>query len=92
LEPTAYAAKNRTLSLREFIMVSNVLIGGQAGYYLQTNFITFEEAEEIEKEWWMIFNRLFCRGISTPRAELYGPNFEGGHYRQHLWSMGVAAL
>ena len=84
--------KRGAMTESEFIMVSNVLIGGLAGYYLQTNFITFEEAEEVEKEWRTIFNRLFGRDISTPRAELYGPNFEGGHHRQHLWSMGVAAL
>jgi hypothetical protein len=63
-----------------------------AGYYLQTTFITFDEAEEIEGEWRLIFNRLFDRDFSTPRAEIYSPNFEGGHHRHHLWSMGVAAL
>eukprot|EP00966_Prymnesium_polylepis_P293316 6775018-Prymnesium_polylepis.1 len=73
-------------------MVSNVLLGGLAGYYLQTTFITFDEAEEIEGEWRLIHNRLFDSDFSTPRAEVYGPNFEGGQHRRHLWSMGVAAL
>ena len=73
-------------------MVSNVLLGGLAGYYLQTNFITFDEAEEVEKEWRLIFNRLFNRDISTPRAELYSPTAEGGHHRKHIWSVGIASL
>eukprot|EP00966_Prymnesium_polylepis_P077154 1787225-Prymnesium_polylepis.1 len=68
------------LNQSEFMLVSNVLLGGLAGYYLPTNFITFDDAEEVEKEWRLIFNRLFNRDISTPRAELYGPTSEGGHH------------
>ena len=30
--------------------------------------------------------------FSSPRAEVYSPNFEGGQYRRHVWSMGVASL
>eukprot|EP00966_Prymnesium_polylepis_P102792 2381483-Prymnesium_polylepis.1 len=30
--------------------------------------------------------------MSTPRADLYGPTAEGGHYWRHIWSVGVAAL
>ena len=81
-----------SMSESEFCMVSNVLLGGLAGYYLQTNCITFAEAEEGEKEWRLIFNRLFFRDMSTPRADLYGPTAEGGHYRRLIWSVGVAAL
>ena len=87
-----WQVRRGALTESEFVMVSNVLLGGLAGYYLQTTFITFDEAEEIEGEWRRIFNRLFDRDFSSPRAEVYSPNFEGGQYRRHLWSMGVASL
>jgi hypothetical protein len=51
----------RDVTIIEFMMVSNVLIGGLAGYYLQTTFITFDEAEEIECEWRLIFKAASSR-------------------------------
>eukprot|EP00966_Prymnesium_polylepis_P074908 1737818-Prymnesium_polylepis.1 len=73
-----WQVRRGALTEPEFVMVSNVLLGGLADYFLQTTFITFDEAEEIEGERRRIFNRLFDRDFSSPRAEVYSPNFEGG--------------
>ena len=43
--------KLRRPSRNEFILTSNALLGGLASYYLQTLYITFEQAEEVERKW-----------------------------------------
>ena len=76
----------------EFVMVSNALLGGIGGFYLQTLYITFAQAEEVEAKWRRIFNRLFSRDSSTPRAELYEAGPSGAVVRVHLWGVGLAAV
>jgi hypothetical protein len=84
--------------VNEFIMASpsEALIGGIAGYYLQTLYITFEQAEEIEKAWRTIFRRKFGGSLdgpnSKPRAYFYQARGPGMQRRSHLWSVGLRAL
>ena len=73
-----WQVRRGALAESEFVMVSNVLLGGLAGYYLQTTFITFNEAEEIEGEWRRIFNRLFDRDFFFPKSGGVQPQLRGG--------------
>eukprot|EP00966_Prymnesium_polylepis_P197448 4575532-Prymnesium_polylepis.1 len=59
-------------------MVSNVLLGGLAGYYLQTTFIPFDEAEEIEDEWRRIFNSALRQGFFLSKSGGVQPQLRGG--------------
>ena len=86
----------RRVTAREFIAVSNALIGGLAGYYLQTLYVTFEQAEIIERKWRSIYRRKFGESLeeagSKPRVYYYRPVKAGGLRRLHLWGVGLAAL
>ena len=88
--------KLRKPSVKEFVAVSDALIGGIAGYYLQTFFISFEQAEEVEREWRSIFRWKFGGKLqepeSKPRAYFY--QFKGARARQrkHLWAVGLEAI
>lgn len=80
----------------EFLLVTDALLGGLASYYLQTFYITFEQAEEIERKWRAIyrwkFGGSFEEDFSKPRAFYYlyrGPNRQR---RRHLWGVGLAAV
>ena len=83
-------------SVGEFMMVSNALLGGLAGYYLQTLYITFEQAEEVEREWRTIFRRKFGYSLeevqSKPRAYFYQARGKTAVRREHLWAVGLAAI
>jgi hypothetical protein len=82
--------------VNEFIMVSDALIGGLAGYYLQTMYITFEQAEEVERKWRSIYRWKFggelIEAHSKPRAYYYQPRGKGTQRRRHLWGVGLTAL
>lgn len=86
----------RRVSIDEFILLSNALIGGIAGYYLQTFYISFEQSEEIEREWRTIFRRKFGGKLevadSTPRVFFYQGRAKGLQRRQHLWAVGLEAI
>ena len=87
----------RQPSVGEFIGVSNALIGGIAGYYLQTLYITFEQAEEIESRWRTIYRQKFGgtheEALSKPRAFFYQMRgAKGAARRQHLWGVGLTAI
>ena len=59
-------------SIREFLTASNALLGGLGGYYLQTLYITYEQAEEVEAAWRRVYRLKFGRECSicqsTPRV------------------------
>eukprot|EP00966_Prymnesium_polylepis_P062339 1446325-Prymnesium_polylepis.1 len=48
-------------------------MGGIANYYLQSVYITWAQAELIERKWRAIYNRNAGRCRSAPRAQLYTP-------------------
>ena len=71
--------------MSEFMMVSNpLLVGGLAGYYLQTLYITFEQAEEVEREWRAIFRRKFGYSLEEVRSKprVYFYQARGGEVRE----------
>jgi hypothetical protein len=95
------AALERIRSLRrptinEFMTISNALIGGIAGYYLQTLYITFEQAEEVEAAWRNIYRRKFGSSYeeahSKPRVYYYAERGKGTVRRMHLWGVGLSAI
>jgi hypothetical protein len=55
--------------------LSNALLGGLAGYYLQTLYISFQQAEVIERKWRRIYRQKLGRKLgiaaSTPRVYYY---------------------
>ena len=81
------------VSLDEFVEVSNMLMGGIANYYLQSVYITWAQAEFIERKWRAIYNRNAARCRSAPRAQLYTPvratgGYKGVSGRQHFMRLG----
>ena len=97
LAALARIRKLHSPSVGEFIQVSNALLGGIAGYYLQTLYISFEQAEEIESRWRSIYRMKFggshLESESKPRAFFYQQR--GGvnaPRRQHLWGVGLTAI
>lgn len=93
----ARLARMRKPSLDEFMLVSEALLGGTAGYYGQTVVITKKSAEEVEAKWRAVFNKKFRRLRSTPRVELYmdgGGRAAGqqGRGRTHLVAHGQTAM
>jgi hypothetical protein len=82
-------------TVQEFMLVSNALLGGLAGYYLQTLYISWQQAESIERRWRVIYRQKFGDSLkvaeSTPRTFYYAER-EGGATRKHIWMVGLAAL
>lgn len=72
--------------------ISNVLLGGMAGAFLQTSHATFEELEEIERMWRRTFCKFARRDFSAPIGELYGSSEGWEKGRSHLYCFGMASL
>ena len=83
-------------SQNEFMMVSDALLGGLAGYYCQSTYITFEQAEEIERAWRNIFRwkfkEEFADAQSKPRIYYYQARGKGRYQRRHLWAVALSAV
>ena len=83
-------------SVNEFLIVSNALLGGLAGYYLKTLYVSFEQAEEVEREWRCIYRSKFGRSFeemrSKPRAYYYQDRGKGAVRRVHIWAEGLSAV
>ena len=75
--PTRYA----------LMLVSDALIVGLGGFYLQTLHITWEEAEKLEACWRRAANRALRRRGDSPRLEFYLP----GAGRTHLFAVNLTA-
>ena len=87
--------KRGAVSSREFHMIGDSLLGGLAGFYLQTLYISFEQAEIIERMYRKAYNMTFLRDSSSPIALLYESTLasRSGHRgRVHTWTVGLAAL
>ena len=86
----------RRPSTTEFIQVSNALLNGLAGYYLQSFYITFEQAEVIERQWRAIYRKKFGGTFeedqSKPRVLFYMPKGDAKTTRMHIWAAGLTAL
>ena len=76
----------------QVMVVSEALIGGCAGFYLQDLFLTWKEADELEAKWRRAYNDAMARARDTPRAQLYAAKHVPGDSRRHLYSHGVTAL
>lgn len=74
------------------LLVSEAIIGGYAGFYLQDLYLTFPEADKLEAGWRRVYNRVAHRDRSTPRADIYDVQFKAGSSRRHLWSQGLQAV
>ena len=81
-----------SMTEQEFCMVTDTLLGGVVGFYAQTLWVSFEEAEVVERKWRCIFNRKFKRDRSVPRAGLYERRADGSWRRRHVWGMALASL
>ena len=87
----------RAVSINDFILISNALLGGLASYYLQGTYISWEQAEEIEERWRKIYNAKCRRARSSPRAQLYQSHAKaagqpGAMARVHLYELGLVAI
>ena len=85
----------RKTTRRDFDMVADWLLGGVAGFYLQTMYITFEQAEWVETQYRSIFKLKFEVDRSTPNVVFYlskDSSLEGFRRREHVWTVGLAAL
>jgi hypothetical protein len=69
------------------ILVSEALLTGLAGFYLQTLHITWAEAEKLEAIWRSAANKALRRKRDTPRLEFYLP----GRGRTHLFATNLTA-
>lgn len=72
--------------------ISNVLLGGLGGFYLQTSVASSNELEQIEREWRRCFNRFARRDPSSNTLSLYLEAACWSKGRTHLVRTGVAAL
>ena len=63
----------RRVSQRIFLLISDALLGGSAGFRLQDLYLSFKEADQLDLEakWRHVYNRVVRRDRSTPRAEIY---------------------
>ena len=87
--------KPKAVTQQEFIMLGDLLYGGLAGFYLQVQYISFEQAEVIERGYRRLFKRKFGMCESTPSVTFYpsaGASATGKRARTHVWAIGVAAL
>ena len=82
----------RFTSRRAFMLVSDALIGGSAGFHLQELYLSFNEADKLEAKWRAAYNAVAQRTQSTPRAEIYTSKPVAGRTRRHLWAHGLVAL
>ena len=77
-------------------MASNALVGGLGGYYLQTLYITFEQAEEFERKWRELYRSKFGDTFeecgSKPRVMFYKTMGKKPVRRLHLWAVGLTAI
>ena len=83
--------RSNAMTMDEFVLVSDSLLGGLAEFYLRSLYITREQAEQVERKWRRVYNARCQRDSSTPRALLYGKGAIG-RGRRHVWSVGIAAL
>ena len=74
-------------SRRALMLVSEALLVGLSGFYLQTLHITWDEAEKLEAGWRRVANRHLGRRRDTPRLEFYLPG--GG--RTHIFAVNLSA-
>ena len=78
------------------MMVSDALLGGLAGYYCQSTYITFEQAEEVERAWRNIFRwkfkEEFADAQSKPRIYYYQARGKERYQRRHLWAVALSAV
>ena len=79
-----------SMSKAEFCMVSDALLGGLAGFHLQTLYLPYEMLDKVEAQWRQIYNAKYGRDRSQPVVELYEPGVEG--HRPHIWAVGLAAV
>lgn len=84
--------RRRHTSIDQFMCISNVLLGGLAGAYLQSAYASFDETEGIEKSWRNAFCRFSKRDFRDPVAELYAPAPGWTKGRTHIYCVGSAAL
>jgi hypothetical protein len=75
----------------EFFLVSESLISNLAEYPLQTMYITYEMAEEVERVWRAAYNKKFNRVGTAPAAQLYEMR-PGRKHRRHLYAVGLSAV
>ena len=79
----------------EFMMVSDILLNGTAGFYLQSLYVPFKQLDGVEAAWRKIYARLFGADVTEPVVLKYlTPQLalDGRRGRLHLWAAGLAAL
>ena len=79
----------------EFVMVSDTLLNGTAGFYLQSLYVPFKQLDGVEAAWRKIHARLFGADASEPVVFKYlTPQLalDGRRGRLHMWAAGLEAL
>jgi hypothetical protein len=74
------------------LLVSEAMLGGTAGYYLQDLYLTWKEAEDLEARWRAAYNFVMRRDPSTPAAELYERELRKKSIRTHIYAHGLTAM
>ena len=74
-----------------FMTVSEALLVGSGGFYLQTLHLTWTETDALEARWRGVANLKLRRAHDSPRAELYERLEEGLSPRTHLYAVGLSA-
>ena len=75
----------------QFMLVSEAILAGLAGFYCQDMYLTFAEADALEASWRRALNRVARRARDTPRAELYAGGEVRDGTRRHLYAHCLTA-
>ena len=82
-----------------FITVSEALLSGLGTYYFQCFYLTWEQAEMIERQWRAAFvnaskTSAVSRNRQAPRVQLYrgGICAGGPPVKRHLWAVALTSL
>ena len=72
------------------VVAAEALMGSLVGFYCQTVYLTWQEAERMESRYRTIANRKLKRDRGSPRVQLYLG--ERAVRRTHMWAHATAAL
>ena len=82
----------RNATREEFCLVADALLGGIVGFYHQSQYLTWCEAEQLEAAFRRAYNRRFGRPASSARWPFYTAAEGSRPKRRHAWSVALAAL
>ena len=84
---------HRSSRASDLCTVADGMLGGLAGFYCATEYLTWENAERIERAFTGAYNTVTKRSRNSIRAELYVE--DGAQLRKprtHIWGVALASL